>query len=1247
MKQLTAVFLCLLAMSLLLAPTGVLAQASLGRLSGVVRDQTGAVVPGAKVTITNEGRGQTVLTTTSNAEGIFVAPQLSPGSYTVKLEAEGFKTASYNEVKVEPGLEYSLVAALEVGATNEVVQVNAGSDIVNTTTPDISNTVIRRQIVDLPLNGRNPIELIRLQAGVVGLPTRTSTAINGGRPTWTQVTKDGINIQDNFIRTNSLDFVPNRPTSDTISEFTITTNTQGADAAGGASQVKLVTPSGTSEFHGALYEFNRNSALSANSWFNNATVDAKTGKTIPIPFLNRNQFGGNIGGPVLAPKKVFGPLGGWNDDKDKLFFSFSYEGFRQRTQTTQNNTIPANNDLLDGVFRYVRPSDGTVQTVNILGVRPGVTLDPAIKSLILSRFRSATSVNNFDTGNSTAARVLNTAGYRFNQSDVNDRNQYEFRFDYKASDKHSFEFTHQRFKDRDDRTDLDVINPRPKVFTQSDVKFFVGAWRWTVTPKLSNELRIGANLAPVAFNSSEDFIGTLFPTALGLTNPEAQFQPQGRDTRTIQYIDNANYVTGNHAMQFGGSLQRIKVQPYNFAGRFPSVAFGFSASAPASAQLVQSDFPGSSISATDLANANALRTFLGGVVSSVTQTFQVKDQTSGFVSGIPNVNDFLLDNWAIYGQDSWRLRPNLTLRLGLKWEYFSPLKEENNLQLLPRNQGGNTASSLLDPNVPIDFVKGGYYDKDLNNFGPSVGIAWDPFNDGRTSIRAGYTMAFVNEETITVARNAGIGNAGLQTTAALQNLYTTVNAGVPVVNSPAFLVPRTLADQIGVSRTSSIFGIDQHIKQPYVHQISFSVQREIFWDLAVEGRYVGTLGRDIWRGIDYNQTNAAINQPFLTDFQRARSNGFIALNTPASTAGCTSTTCGVFNPAYNANLPGSQQLTVIPTFNGGSLTNATVRSNIQTGQVGSLADFYTNGSAGVAVAQQARAFFYSAGNPAIYAADLILNGGRTDYHSFQTEIRRRFKSGIFGQLNYTFSKVLSNTPGTSQSRFEPFLDNARQGLEKTRADFDVTHVLNGSMIFELPFGSGKKFLNVGGIADRFIGGWQVGSIFHYQSGAPISLLSGRGTFNRGGRSGGNPVVSTLSREQISNLFGIRKLADGRVFYIDPAVTDTTGRAVGADNLNSTAAFSGQVFFHPTAGNLGTLQRLQFDGPSQTSWDFSVIKRTRLTEKMNLELRGEFFNFLNHPLFFVGDHSVDSTNFGRITSLNFGARVIQISGRLTF
>src|SRR5262245_19955914 len=328
------------------------AQTTLGRIVGVARDTSGAVLPGATVTLESRATGEKIATTTQS-DGAFIFPQVRPGYYTVHVELSGFKPVTYNEVKVDPGQEYSLAASLDVGGLNEAVQVTAGVDLVHTTTPEVTNTVRQEQILELPLNARNPIELIRLQAGVPGVAARNSTAINGGRPTWTQTTQDGINIQDNFIRTNSLDFVPNRPTSDIVGEFTIVTNTQGVDSAGGASQVRMITPSGTNELHGSVYEFNRHSNLSANSWFNNRDKLEK-------PYLNRNQWGGRAGGPIM---------------KGKLFYFGYYEKFSQSNEATPNNIIPMNDDYLQGVFRYRSPGSNDVRSVNVLQLS-GLKLDP-------------------------------------------------------------------------------------------------------------------------------------------------------------------------------------------------------------------------------------------------------------------------------------------------------------------------------------------------------------------------------------------------------------------------------------------------------------------------------------------------------------------------------------------------------------------------------------------------------------------------------------------------------------------------------------------------------------------------------------------------------------------------------------------------------------------------------------------------------------------------------------------------------
>src|SRR5688572_22909606 len=302
------------------------AQGSFGRLAGTVFDMTGGVLPGVTVTLSSDLTAQTQTTETTDS-GAFLFPQVQPGVYTVRMSLTGFRTAEFTQLEISVGTERSLTGRLDVSDLAETVTVTGGGSLVQTTTPEVTQTVTQRQIVDLPLNGRNPIELIRLQAGVPGILNRTTTAINGGRPTWTQLTQDGINIQDNFIRGNALDFSPNRPTADTVGELTITSAVQGADAAGGATAVRLITPSGTNRFRGNGFGFNRHNRRAANSFFNERSG-------LPTPELRRNQFGGTFGGPIV---------------RNRLFFYTYYEGFRLRTDATQNNVVPANDDLLQGV----------------------------------------------------------------------------------------------------------------------------------------------------------------------------------------------------------------------------------------------------------------------------------------------------------------------------------------------------------------------------------------------------------------------------------------------------------------------------------------------------------------------------------------------------------------------------------------------------------------------------------------------------------------------------------------------------------------------------------------------------------------------------------------------------------------------------------------------------------------------------------------------------------------------------------
>jgi hypothetical protein len=262
------------------------------------------------------------------------------------VTSTGFKTFVANEVKIDVGREYNLTPLLEIGAVQETVTVTAGADVVTSTTSQVSNTVSPQQILSLPLITRNPLSLTTLQAGVQSNPFQNTT-INGMRTSFTNITRDGINIQDNFIRQNATDFAPGRPSVDDTAEFTIITNNQEADQGYGGAQIRLVTPRGGKDFHGALYLYNRNSNFAANNFFSNRSGQKR-------PFRNRNQFGGKIGGPL--------PLPGFNEGgpvivRDKGFFFFNYEKIIDPVSVGRTRTI-LTESARAGQFRYNRTTAG-------------------------------------------------------------------------------------------------------------------------------------------------------------------------------------------------------------------------------------------------------------------------------------------------------------------------------------------------------------------------------------------------------------------------------------------------------------------------------------------------------------------------------------------------------------------------------------------------------------------------------------------------------------------------------------------------------------------------------------------------------------------------------------------------------------------------------------------------------------------------------------------------------------------------
>ncbi|HVQ55782.1 MAG TPA: carboxypeptidase-like regulatory domain-containing protein, partial [Pyrinomonadaceae bacterium] len=349
----------------LVAVAAAAAQTTTGRLSGTVSGPDG-LLPNATVVARDNTTGKEI-TVTTREDGAFLFSQLEFGTYTVTITSAGFKTFIANDVKIDVGREYALSPTMELGALTENVTVTAGADVVTSTTAQVSSTVSPQQIMSLPLLTRNPLALTTLQPGVQSNAFQ-ETAINGMRTSFTNITRDGINIQDNFIRQNATDFAPGRPSVDDTAEFTIITANQEADQGYGGAQIRLVTPRGTSDLHGALFAYNRNSEFAANSFFNNraghfVATDALVINGVanvgdprnPRPFRNRNQFGGKVSGPLPLPG--FGDGGGPPVLMDKGFFFFAYEKIIDPQSGAQQRTV-LTDTARSGIFTYNRTAAG-------------------------------------------------------------------------------------------------------------------------------------------------------------------------------------------------------------------------------------------------------------------------------------------------------------------------------------------------------------------------------------------------------------------------------------------------------------------------------------------------------------------------------------------------------------------------------------------------------------------------------------------------------------------------------------------------------------------------------------------------------------------------------------------------------------------------------------------------------------------------------------------------------------------------
>lgn len=1208
---------------------GVLAQVVSSRIEGTVKDPSGAVVANASVRVTNR-QTQLQRTTTTNNEGFFSVSEIPSGNYDVRIEQQGFQATDVRDVIVQVGTPATLNIQLETGAINTSVEVKAEDvqESVNTTNAEIGEVVDRRRVLDLPLDGRNPLDLITLQAGA-----SETGRVNGNRARGLNITINGLNASDNFNKSEeNIISNPTVPVSvESVREFRVTTGLATAEFGRGSAQVNVISQSGGNRYSGSLFEFHRNRVFNANNFFNNRTIDINTGKSVPREFLIRNQFGGRFGGPLTIPS--FGGREPIYNGKDRTFFFVSYEGTRLAASETVNRYV-LTQEARNGNFRYlnglitnpanVAANPNAIRSVSVLGINnTRQTIDPTMAAFI---GRTALP-NNFDIGDG-----LNSGGFRFNARRSAPKDIYTMRLDHRFTDKFLWEFNYSYGNDFQYG---DYVNGRLEQFpggrgvdrlTRS--RSISTALQMNFTPQTVNEFRFGF-VNPATNFTNENFKGPYliylgYSSRIPLSDAYRLTSPNGRSIPVTQFIDNLTHVRGNHLMKAGFDIRLLRGKVFSYNDALPAVNFNATDNDPG---FVTANFPGISTASANLANVNAaeyLANILTGAIGSIEQTFNADSPEAGFVSGAPVHRNYATEEFDFYAQDTWKFRPNLTLSFGLRYEFSTTPRDRDGLVVLPVGgkqgiYGPTPVGSLFVPGnatmprTTNNFQTGKLFNTDANNFAPVVSFAWSPFKDNKTSLRAGYRISYIREN-FNLYENIVRSNSGLS----IYNDFVVGNRflrdGVPTVPTPAFTLPLSLSTLFQRSSSVNVLGIDEKLKTPFMQEWTASVEREVFKDTVVELRYVGNVSKNLIRVYDINEVNVfavdtTTGQSFLQAFNVARANlaagSAITLN----------------NPLFGRIFSGS---------GASAATSSTVQTYIRNGEAGELADYISRatigGVRGSLLFNSGLPINFFRANPDAYGAYIAENGSRSSFHALQAEVRRRFRNGFSFQANYQFGKELADFTGTTTNL------SAFVTLRDKNYEYRIQsplHQVKANFIYELPFGKNRRFFSGGGISDVIFGGWQLGGIFSYQSGTPLSVYSGLGTLNAAARSGINTVnnISGKSVEDLRGEIGVQTIKN-LLYYFDPTQFRTN-------------------FENPQPGTLGNLSRSAFIGPNYFRSDFIVIKRTRITENQNIEFRAEAFNAFNRANFRDPNMNYNSPNFGIISAIRGNPRIFQFALRYNF
>ncbi len=1202
-------------------------------LTGTVSDPTGAVIPGASLTLVNDDTGAQ-REDKADSQGRYSFQQLQPGSYHLVAKATGFSDVTVNAIRLLVNSPANLPVVFEkLGTVATTVAVTADAIQVNTADASLGNAIGGKPITQLPFEARNVVGLLALQPGVTYIsepepgnqPDFRSGNVNGGKSDQANVTLDGIDVNDQQNRSPFTSVL--RVTLDSVQEFrTITTNSGADFGRTSGAQVALVTKSGTNTIHGSVYEYLRNTKTSANDFFSNAAG-------VPRAKLNRNLFGLSLGGPIK---------------KERLFYFINYEGRRDRSETpTTSARIVPTADFRNGIFTYTR-KDGTTGKLSPDQVR---ALDPAgigASTAVLNFLKSYPLPNSNQVGDS-----LNTAGFIFNYSTPLDFNTYTAKFDYHldGNGRHTLFWrgTLQNDYFADGLPNFPG-DPPSSVFLQNNKGYAIG-YTAILTPNFISNFHYGYTRQG---SETTGFQAQAYARMRDLTDRYSTQRGLARITPLHQFSEDLSWVKGGHTVAFGGVIRLI-------SNSRSSTNTSFSDALSNVNYLLGS---GANYLAPDAQNTLPYRrqfNNLLGVLTQLTRAGNYDLDGNLLPEGTTIKRRFVDKEFEMYVQDTWKATRALTITAGLRVSLAPPISESQGYQVSPSmsledwyNLRGSLAAQgkpqSLAPKVSLNkaSVTGRGLYPFQHDFAPRLALAYSPQGDsglskfffggpGKSAIRAGFGMFYdlFGQSIIRAFDATALGFSS--------SIANTANASAVTFPrfTDAFTVPFGFSAFPKVAPTSTfpqvypdIFDIsnslDDKLKSPYTMNINFSIQREFKWGFLLQGSYVGRLSRRSLIKDDLAMPTNLVDSKSGTTYRQAAGQltAMILAGVPTSQVAKIPYFENLWPAMATSTQTATQAIYDLYADQGGDWTTALLaldECDIECSVFGPNPIFSSQFGSLVA----------------------MRSVGSGSYHAMQWTLRKRFSSGVQFDLNYTYSKSIDlgslpennqQTPNIlpAQTNSTSIINSWFSNDMKAVSSYDVQHMFSAFLVAELPFGQGKRWANnVNRGVDALVGGWSINSVFHNSSGFPVGIVAaGIWPTNWQVGSWANQTGVVPAPHTTKNA---------------PAATAS---GTGGPNIFADPAAALDGYGIPLAGDSG--QRNGIRGDGVFSLDLGVGKTFHLftlrDQPHTLQFRAESFNVTNSVRFdpyTVNNNIFNAARFGQYTQLLTKPRVFQFSLRYEF